>query len=118
MIEYVEIGSTPCNEECAQVGAPDYSERSRKECNAYINQLHRIIVAAGKEIPDGFRLFIKGNSHEFGTYHEVACKFNDNNEVACDLAYWVENNCPANWDDQARKELGIRKKVGPKKRLR
>ena len=105
MNEYIEIGSTPCDEECAQVGADDYSVRAKKECRAYINQLTRMITAAGKEIPDGFRLVVKGNAHDFGTYHEVACKFSDDNEAACELAYWVESNAPTNWDEQAKLEL-------------
>lgn len=105
MKEYIEIGSTPCDEECSQVGAEDYSSRTKRECRAYINQLTRMIGAADKTIPDGFSLVIRSQSHDFGTYHEVACKFDSENEAACELAYWVDENAPTKWDEQARTEL-------------
>ena len=107
MREYIEIGSTPCDEECAQVGADDYAERSRKECRAYIGQLGRTLAAAGKEKPEGLALVVRGQSHDFGTYHEVACRFDDSDEDACELAYWIEANGPTRWDDIARVELGL-----------
>ena len=105
MMEYIELGSVPCDEPCAQVGDDDYRERARRECRAYINQLTRMIKSAGKEIPEGFRLVIKSNPHDFGTYHEIACKFQDDNEAACELAYWVDENAPSLWDGEALREL-------------
>ncbi len=105
MNTHIEMGSAPGDEPCAQVGQDNYSEQARRECRAYIHQLTRIIVAAGKEMPESFRRVIKSNAHDYGTYYEVACKFNDNNEAACELAYWLDENCPGEWDDEARKEL-------------
>lgn len=100
--ETLTIGSTPNAEDCAQVGSENYTERSRKECQAYINQLTRIYG----EPPFGARYKISSNPHDFGTYHEVDIVFDDQNEAAEEYAYKVELGCE-NWDDEARKELGL-----------
>ena len=110
MIDYIEIGSSPPDEACAQVGSEDYYERAQRECKAYINQLWRHLKSQ-KDIsrdnaPASFRLAIKSNSHDFGTYYEVVAKFDDKNEDAMNLAFFLEGNSPANWDDEAKKELG------------
>jgi hypothetical protein len=36
MREYLTLGPAPCNEDCAQVGQPDYHERAREECRRFI----------------------------------------------------------------------------------
>ena len=110
MIERLEIGCTPYGESCAQVGSDNYGEQAKKECRAYVNQLYRILEAKGhlrKTLPENFSLQIKGNSHDFGMYYEVVCKFEDDNEEACDLAYFLEGNSPENWDEIAKNELGL-----------
>lgn len=108
MIEYITLGSTPCDEECAQVGQEDYSSRAKKECRAYINQLWRVLKSKGVNVaPPSFDLVIKNNPHDFGSYAEVNCKFDSDNAEACDLAYELDACAPANWDDEARKELGL-----------
>lgn len=101
-MEQLEIGPTPCAETCEQLG-PNYSpSRAKAECRAYIGQLRRMF---GDE-PKGAYLKIASNSHDFGTYYEVAVKFDDNKE-ATDYAYTLESNSPEYWDDDARKELGL-----------
>lgn len=103
----VELAATPVDEPCAQVGDPDYGEKARRECRAYVAQLKRIVTAAGKEVPPGARIVVKTNAHDYGTYHEVAVRFCEDDEEACDFAFWLENNQPATWDDEARAELGL-----------
>lgn len=107
--ERLEIGSSPYGEECAQVGADDYYERAQKECRAFINQLYRMLEVQGypkDKLPDNFRLVVKSNSHDFGTYYEVACKFNGDDEKSWELATWLEGNGPELWDEKAKAELG------------
>ena len=99
----IEIGSSPYSEDCAQVGSDNYSERARKELVAYKNQLVRMFG----EPPEGARLFIKSNPHDFGTYHELACKYNEDNEEAAHYAYKLEGEGPEFWDAEAKRELGI-----------
>ena len=111
MREYIEIGATPYDEDCAQVGSDDYQSRARKECGVYVRQLWRILEEKkgmnGDNAPTSFNLVVKSYPHDFGTYHEVVARFSDINADAADLAYWVEENAPANWDETAKEELGL-----------
>ena len=92
---YLTLGSTPCDEDCAQLGADDYRERMRAETKRYIAQLERLFPNR----PEGVRFGVKGFSHDFGTYHEVCVFFNEDNEEQAEFAYNVEGECPAKWDD-------------------
>jgi pyruvate dehydrogenase complex dehydrogenase (E1) component len=103
MFDHVSIGPSPTNEQCAQVGEDDYHERSVKECRAYVRQLRR---ALGEE-PEGASLAVKSNSHDFGVYREVVCYYADNCHEAVDYAFRAEEQAPAEWDDEARAELGL-----------
>lgn len=97
------IGPVPCDEDCEQLGEGYRPERARQECRAYIGQLRRIHGAE----PDGTQLRIKSNLHDFGTYLEVVVRYNENIQAAVDYAFRVEANCPAEWDDEARRDLGL-----------
>lgn len=92
--DYIDIGPTPAEEECAQVGQPDYMHRARSECNRFIELLRRTL---GPE-PQGARLAVKSNPHDFGTYLEVVCYFDTDNEEAEKYAYRCEREAPARWD--------------------
>jgi len=111
-MDYYTFGSTPCDENCAQVGRDNYHEQSRIECRAYINQLKRVI----KELTsyeygsddftnkyETFTLRVKSFPHDFGNYHEVCAIFDD--EESCHLANDIDNSLPENWDAEALKEL-------------
>ena len=101
MSNYIEIGATPYDEECAQVGEPNYRQLARIECNAFIAQLRRMF---GPE-PEGAQLRVKSFSHDFGSYHEVVCYFDPDNEASTEYAFQCEGEGPAEWDQQARQEL-------------
>lgn len=104
MREYLEIGSTPAGEACVQVGDPTYFSRYRKECQAFINQLRRQL---GPE-PEGATLTIKGFPHDFGTYHEVVCRYDDRYPDSVQYAYDCEAKAPEYWDEDAKIELGMK----------
>ena len=59
----------------------------------------------------GACLITKGNPHDFGTYYEVACGFEYDPNPDVDqsesmvYAFKLENNTPAKWDGEARKEI-------------
>ena len=108
MTDYIDLGSSPCDEDCAQVGSDNYRHRARTECTAYINQLKRMFPTLS-DTPVTLR--IKSNPHDFGTYYEVIAEFNENDPRACALAYAMENGAPATWDDEARKELAEAERV-------
>lgn len=101
--DYLTIGSSPAEEECAQVGQDNYSEQSQKECRAFVNQLTRQFG----EPPFGARFAIKSFPHDFGSYKEVCVVYSDTVEEAIEFAFKVENESPAQWDEKAREELGL-----------
>jgi hypothetical protein len=55
MRDYIDCGSAPCSEDCAQVGNSDYGLRAKKECRLYLEQLRRHF---GEE-PEGAQLAVK-----------------------------------------------------------
>jgi len=102
MRDYIDIGPTPVDESCEQLG-PNYNPaRAKAECRAYINQLRRVY---GEE-PEGARLRITSNPHDFGTYHEVVCNFDDEYPASVEYAFKLEEGCE-NWDEEARAELNL-----------
>lgn len=102
MRTYLELSPTPTDEDCAQVGEPDYRAKATKEMKAYINQLYR-------EFPDtqdeGCEFFIKWFPHEFGSYGYVCVMYTEGNRMQEEYAFSIENNLPYNWDEEALKEL-------------
>jgi hypothetical protein len=102
MQQYFDIGSTPSDEECAQVGTPDYYRRAKIECTAFKNQLRRHF---GDEKRHGCLLVTRANPHDFGDYYEVVIFFNDKDPKSEVFALKVESETPSNWDDDAKKEI-------------
>lgn len=102
MNDYLYLGPVPCDEDCAQVGDPDYRKNAIREVNAYIAQLKR-------EFPDwerdGVDFRVKWENHDFGSYCEVIVSFDDSDEASTAYAFEIENNLPYNWDEEARREL-------------
>lgn len=94
MIDEIYLGSSPPEEPCAQLGEPDYETKARAECQRYIDLIRRAI---GPE-PEGARLRIKVNHHDLGSYLEVVCRFDAENEEALDYALSVESSGPLNWE--------------------
>ncbi len=105
MREYIELGSTPYEEDCAQVGSIDYSTRARIECREYIAQLTRLFGYKLEGI--NASLWTKAFPHDFGTYHEVVVMFDSNDGEAIDVAIHIENNLPSEWDEVAKSNLRI-----------
>lgn len=94
----IDLGPCPAEEECAQVGDPDYREKALTECRRYIAAIRSKM---GDE-PEGARLRIKSNPHDFGSYYEVACEYDEDDEAAADYAWECESKGPKTWDDTAR----------------
>lgn len=96
MQDYLNIGPTPCDENCIGIGHAKYFELSRIECVAFKHQLER-------EFPNCI-FKIKSFPHDFGMYREVIVLFDDdvessfNNAVACE-------SCSERWDSLAIEEL-------------
>ena len=108
MKETIYLGSSPPEEDCAQVGSDDYHVKARAECQAYRNQLYRFLKAKGYskgDLPADFALTIKSEQHDYGTYLEVVVRFNSEDEKSWDLAQLLEGESPTEWDQEARDEL-------------
>ena len=101
MIDHLSIGPVPAEEPCEQLG-PDYSpSRARWECMTFIDLIKRTLG----EPPAGTRLHVHSNPHDFGTYLEVCCTFDESVRDAVEYAYKVEAESPARWDSIARDRL-------------
>jgi hypothetical protein len=95
MSDYLNIGPGPWEEDCVQVNKDgDYTAAMRAECKRYIALIRKHL---GME-PDGARLTVKGFPHDFGTYYEVVCVYNEDNEEAVEYALRCESDAPATWD--------------------
>jgi len=101
MRDYLELDTTPIDEPCAQVGSEDYSKNARLECKALAAQLIRVFG----EPPAGTSYTVRSNPHDFGTYLELAIRFDDEDEVGSNYAYEVEGNLPQVWDAEAKSFL-------------
>lgn len=102
MEDYIEIGAVPAEEQCQQAGTPHYDPlKARAECRQFIVAIRREI---GPE-PHGAELRIRSNSHDFGTYYEVACYYDTTFPEAVDYALRCESESPVNWNASDRRHL-------------
>jgi hypothetical protein len=95
MRDYLELGPTPAEEDCAQVGTEDYATRARAECERFITLIR---ATCGAE-PEGANLRIKRSEHDFGGYYEVAVYYDTHNEAAMEYAWNLEKTTPTRWAD-------------------
>jgi len=97
MRDYIEIGSSPAGESCAQMGADNFERLSKIECRVFKNQLERMF-------PDGV-FGVKSFPHDYGNYREVVAYYEDGNEKMTDAAFAAERQTPEFWDALAEEEL-------------
>jgi hypothetical protein len=93
MRDFIYVGSTPPEEECAQLGTEGYLQKSGDEMARYIALIRDV---CGPE-PEGARLEKKGSSHDFGIYYEVVCWYDTDKPKSQDYAYHVESRGPRTW---------------------
>jgi hypothetical protein len=94
MRDFLSIGSSPWDENCVQVGQPDYYEKAREECTRFIRLLRQTF---GPE-PEGAHLVVKSFPHDFGDYLEVVCYFETESTEAVAYALRCEGETPATWE--------------------
>lgn len=106
-MEHIDLGSSPADEGCAQVGRPGYEERAREECDAYRDQLLRAVEARFGALRPGtpFRIRVASRPHDFGPYLEVVASFDPSDADAARVAEWLEAEGPTAWDAEALKRL-------------
>lgn len=98
-------GAVPYEVEPTQLGTSDYPRRGRAECAIYRAQLERCITAKFGSVPGGLSLQVKGENHDFGTYYEVQGRCHEDDEEAMTAAFWLDENCPGEWDEIAADEI-------------
>lgn len=107
MFDYLELGPTPIDEPCCQIGIQD-STLNRIECRVYREMLERWIAAHKPDLrarSASFYLAIKAFPHDFGTYREVCAMYDDADEAGMELAYWLEGSTPETWDEEGKRHL-------------
>jgi hypothetical protein len=108
MINFSNLGSAPFGEKCTEWNADNYFYLAGKECNIYVRQLWRMLEKLGthkENAPDFFNIVIRSNPNDFGTYFEVAVRYNEDDKTSLNLACYLSSNVPEFWDDEAKKEL-------------
>ncbi len=94
--DYLSIASAPYDEDCVQVtDKKPYLDDMRAECRRFLELVRKKL---GSE-PPGAQLAIKSFPHDFGTYLEVVCLYDDENEAASRYAFHCESDAPRTWDD-------------------
>lgn len=101
MTDAVELGPVPSDEQCEQLGEDYDARKAKAQCRAFAHQLARMFG----EPPEGARFAVTSNRHDFGTYYEVAVKYDGNNQTAAAYAYRVDEGAPTRWDRDALLEL-------------
>lgn len=94
-MDYITLGPAPAEEDCAQVGEPDYYTRAHEECRRYRNLIRRVLGAE----PDGAQLTVTGFNHDFGHYYEVTVEYDPDNPAAVEYAFRCEAKAPGRWDE-------------------
>lgn len=93
-MDYLSLGPVPAEEDCEQLG-PNYNPgKARSECRRYVELLRKTF---GSE-PDGARLKITSNPHDFGNYLDVVVEFDPSNKAAVDYAFRIERDSPGRWE--------------------
>ena len=107
--DILSIGPAPSDESCAQVGDPDYPERSRRECRIFQRMLLRLFP-----LPESLeaKLVVKTFPHNFGRYREVCVQFAPSCQEATRYVYYIDSSAPAQWDTLARYELAWLERQG------
>lgn len=103
-MDILEIGSTPAEEQCQQVGAENYALLAKKECKIYKEMLERLFPIP-EHLQQEVYFYIKANPHDLGTYYEVAIKFNAAISEVVDFVYNVDEKAPSVWDETALTQL-------------
>lgn len=96
MYNIIDIGGAPANEECAQLGQTiDFEAANLAEVTAY----KLAIIARYGMPPDGCKLIVHNNRHDFGVYRTLALRVEDQESEAVDayaeavepgLGSWIE----------------------------
>jgi len=101
-MEEFNLGTTvPHEEECIQLGQPNYSAFSKIEANTLMKQ---IIRELGNP-PSGCRMKLVGCEHDFGVYYDIALVYDEDDAEHVEWFLKVEGKLPMNWDYESKEGL-------------
>ena len=93
MYDFLELGPSPSDESCVQVSKGEYEDQMKDECHRYRQMLQ-------KRFPFAEHMFrVRAFPHDYGRYYEVVILFWSSSEEENKIAWFVEDNLPATWDD-------------------
>lgn len=104
MIEKIELGPVPFEEDCKQVGK-DSPEEIRAEVKRYAKALKKRFAKWLAAEPDLF-ISVTSHYHEFGTYYEAVACAPEENEKAVSMAWKMEEFLPETWAE-AEQEIDL-----------
>lgn len=94
----VYFGSCPANEDAVQLSSEyEYSHKMIQQCREWKELLLKFLDQS--EFKDAnIKLKVSSQSHDSGTYYEVVGICDDKDENAVEALFWLEANCPENYD--------------------
>lgn len=93
MKDFISLGTVPCNENCCQVGRPNYDKYGKLEANEFKRMIENTLG------PFHYvKIKVTKNPHDFGSYYDVIVEF-DRDEIQIATACEIEDNVPITWDD-------------------
>lgn len=101
--EYLNIGPTPYDESCLQVGGMSSPNQRRTESKVFANQIERYYP-----VPEECSVVVKSFQHDFGNYHEVCVVYDCEDSDQSQWAYSVEADTKdklAEWDKESIETL-------------
>lgn len=81
---YMKVGPCPSEVDAVQIG--EGAAAMRAECERFREQIRKKFPE-----PEGARLVVRGNNHEFGTYYEVEVRYDPENDEAVEYAFMCES---------------------------
>lgn len=91
-MENLDVGPTPSDEDCAQIGDSDYYDVAKSECRRYMTGLTLLFPP-----PIDAYFKIQGNPHDYGVYFSVAGRFNPENNDHLNWCRNLERDLPKTW---------------------
>lgn len=98
--EYVYLGSAPANEKCVDLGWKATGEdwdAAKKEMRRYIELLNKMFHPLTVQLNINPVFVIKKENGD--DYAEVALRYDGDDSVACQFAYFVDACAPGSWDE-------------------
>jgi hypothetical protein len=96
MRDFIEIGSSPAEEDCVQVSrTKPYTTEMIAECKRFRDLIRKKLGAE----PEGAELVIKAFLHNFSTYYLVVCYYDSDLPKSYKYALDCEAKAPSRWEE-------------------